>query len=346
MWRMSTPGNAPRFNPEIVFEIFTGYQRTAALKAAIELGVFTEISKGNHTAEAIAKATGASVANKARGMRILCDYLVIIGLLSKEKDQYALSPEAAVFLDRNSPGYMGDAQRFLLDPRLIAPYLDLAQVVRSGKTTMPDQGTVSYDNPIWVEFAKAMEPMMFMPAQEIAGMVAGEGEMQVLDIAAGHGLFGIMIAKQNPKAQVTALDWPHVLAVATKNAEKLGVADRHTALGGDAFTTEFGGPYDLVLVTNFFHHFDAAACEELMRKVHAALRPGGRCVTLDFVPNEDRVSPPSAASFAMMMLGTTAVGDAYTFAEYTKMFENAGFASSERHVLSKSPGTLIVSRKK
>jgi len=323
----------------------SAYQRSAALKAAIELDVFTEIAKGNQTADAIATAIGASRSKKARGVRILCDFLTIMGLLSKEGEEYSLSIEARLFLDRNSKGYFGSAARFILDPQLMAPFMNLAEIVRNGRTTLPDQGTVSYDNPIWVEFAEAMAPMQFMASQEIAGIAAGDGEMNVLDIAAGHGLFGIAIAQRNPKSLVTALDWPDVLAVAAGNAKKMGVADRHTLLPGDAFTEEFGGPYDMVLVTNFFHHFHVPACEGLIRKVFAALKPGGRCLTLDFVPNDDRVSPPAAASFAMMMLGSTADGDAYTLAEYRQMFGKAGFASSEAHMLEKSPGTLIVSTK-
>jgi len=316
------------------------YQRSAALKAAIELELFTAIAQGNHTAEAIASAAKAS----RRGVRILCDYLTIMGFLSKDGEQYSLSAEASLFLDKNSPAYFGGAVKFMLDPRLIAPYLDLTEIVRTGRTTLADQGTVSTDNPVWVQFAEAMGSMQFPAAQEIAGIV-GDGEIAVLDLAAGHGLFGIMIAARNPKARITALDWANVLAVATANAEKLGVADRHKSMPGDAFEAEFGGPYDLILVTNFFHHFDATTCDGLMRKILAALKPGGRCATLDFVPNDDRVSPPAAAGFAMMMLGTTAAGDVYTFAEYEKMFENAGFSSSEAHSLKMSPGTLIVSTK-
>jgi len=278
-------------------------------------------------------------------VRILCDFLTIMGLLTKAGSEYSLGLEASLFLDRNSQAYFGGAARFILDPQLINPFWDLAQIVRTGRTTMSDQGTVSYDHPIWVEFAEAMAPMQFLPANEIAKIVAGDGEMNVLDIAAGHGLFGIAIAQQNPMARVTALDWPNVLAVAAANANKMGVADRHTLLPGDAFQVEFGGPYDMVLVTNFFHHFDVPTCEGLIGKVSAALKPGGRCVTLDFVPNDDRVSPPPAAAFAMQMLGSTPYGDAYTLAEYKGMFEKAGFVTSEAHTLQKSPGTLIVSTK-
>jgi 2-polyprenyl-3-methyl-5-hydroxy-6-metoxy-1,4-benzoquinol methylase len=328
-------------NPGIIFETLNAYQRSAALKTAIELDVFTEIARGNRSADAIAKAAGAST----RGVRILCDYLVVCGFLSKDGGQYFLTADSGMFLDRNSPAYFGSVASFMLDPRLIAPFLNLSDVVRAGRTTLPDEGTVSRDNPIWVTFAKQMTPMIFPAAVEIAGLVAGDGELRVLDIAAGHGLFGITIAQRNPKARITALDWPNVLAVATENAEKFGVASRHRTLAGDAFEAEYEGPYDLILVTNFFHHFDPPTCETLMRKIIAALSPGGRCVTLDFVPNDDRVSPPMAAGFAMMMLGTTVAGDVYTFAEYQAMFSSAGFASSELHTLTKGPETVIVSRK-
>lgn len=138
-------------------------------------------------------------------------------------------------------------------------------------------------------------------------------------MAAGHGLFGITIAQRNPQAHITALDWPNVLAVASENATKFGVADRHSLLAGDAFAVEFGGP--------FLPHFDPPTCEKLMRKIRAALIPDGQCVTLDFVAQEDRVSPPTAAAFALMMLATTPAGDAYTFTNPTPCFGMLGLLS-------------------
>jgi 2-polyprenyl-3-methyl-5-hydroxy-6-metoxy-1,4-benzoquinol methylase len=167
----------------------------------------------------------------------------------------------------------------------------------------------------------------------------------VLDIAAGHGLFGLAIARHNPNASIVAADWPAVLEVAKENAIKARASDRYTTLPGSAFETDFGTGYDIVLLTNFLHHFDPATCEKLLRKVHAALKPGGRAVTLEFVPNEDRVSPPTAAAFSMVMLGTTEAGDAYTLSEYDRMFQNAGFARNELHPLTPFPGSVILSHK-
>jgi ubiquinone/menaquinone biosynthesis C-methylase UbiE len=241
---------------------------------------------------------------------------------------------------------MGGALEFLLSPMLTGGFEDLASVVRKGGTVIPEGGTVAPENPVWVRFARAMMPMMAMPAQAIAELVGDEGrKLRVLDVAAGHGAFGIAIARRNPNAEIVALNWPNVLEVAKANASSAGVSDRYSVIEGSAFDVEFGGPYDIVLLTNFLHHFDPPTCETLLRKVRAALVEGGRALTLEFVPNEDRVSPRIPASFSMTMLGSTPAGDAYTFAELERMFENAGFARSELRELPASPEKLIVSGK-
>jgi 2-polyprenyl-3-methyl-5-hydroxy-6-metoxy-1,4-benzoquinol methylase len=219
--------------------------------------------------------------------------------------------------------------------------------VRRGGTAVSDEGTVSHDNPIWVEFARAMAPLMRMPAQLLAGLVGGEAgqPLRVLDVAAGHGLFGITIADRYPRALVTALDWQNVLAVAEENASRAGVAGRYALRPGSAFDVDWGGPYDVVLLTNFLHHFDILTCERLAAKAHAALAPGGRALTLDFIPDPDRITPPSTATFALVMLATTARGDAYTFEEYQAVFARAGFLRSEFHALPPTTQQAVVSYK-
>jgi ubiquinone/menaquinone biosynthesis C-methylase UbiE len=188
-----------------------------------------------------------------------------------------------------------------------------------------------------------MAPMMGPMAGPLGAVVleGHEGPMRVLDIAAGHGLFGIEIAKQNEQAHVTGLDWAPVLRVALKNAEKAGVHDRYDMLPGSAFEVEFGGPYDAVLLTNFLHHFDKATCVGLLKKVRRSLKQGGRAATLEFVPNEDRVSPPMPAAFSMTMLTTTAAGDAYTFSELSGMYTDAGFSGVRAHPIPMSPHTVV-----
>jgi cyclopropane fatty-acyl-phospholipid synthase-like methyltransferase len=158
-------------------------------------------------------------------------------------------------------------------------------------------------------------------------------------------LFGITIANHYPQAHVTAIDWPNVLDVAAENARQANVADRHTLRPGSAFDVDWGGPYDVVLLTNFLHHFDAATCEQLAAKAYAALAKGGRALTLEFIPEPDRITPPATATFALVMLATTAHGDAYTFSEYQAIFAQAGFQRSEFHALPPTTQQAVVSYK-
>lgn len=329
--------------PALFFDTANAYQRTEALKSAIELNLFTVIGEGKTSADAIAQQCETS----ERGMRILCDYLVIIGFLTKDGDSYALTPDSATFLDKRSPAYLGGTIEFLLTPKLIDNFKQLTAAVKKGGTVSSEEGMIEAENPAWVSFARAMAPMMAMPAQLIAKLIDkdAKGPLKILDIAAGHGLYGLAFAKRNPDAQVTALDWANVLEVAKENAQATGVSDRYQTIAGSAFDVDYGSGYDIVLLTNFLHHFDVATCETLLRKVRASLSEGGHAVTLEFVPNDDRVSPPQAAAFSIMMLGSTPSGDAYTFSELEKMFQNAGFKSSEMHELPPTIQRVIISRK-
>jgi ubiquinone/menaquinone biosynthesis C-methylase UbiE len=334
--------NAQQPSPMLFFETVNAYQRTEALKGAIELELFTALAEGCETAAQLAERCKAT----ERGMRILCDYLTVAGFLTKSEQRYSNTQDSAIFLNKHSPAYMGGATEFLLSPFLSGGFKEVAAAVRKGGTVISEEGTTSAENPVWVNFARSMAPMMVMAAQQIAALVGGDSErpLKVLDVAASHGVFGISIAQKYANAEITALDWANVLQVAKENSEKAGIGERYHFIEGSAFEVDFGGPYDVVLITNFLHHFDVPTCESFLKKVHASLAEGGRAYTLEFVPNEDRVTPPDAATFSFVMLCSTPHGDAYTFSEFDSMFANAGFSRSELHRLEPR-GELVVSYK-
>ena len=340
---MATATPSQKLSPEHIFAVINAFQNSAALKTAIDLNVFTTVAEGADRADSIAQRVNAA----ERGVRILCDYLTILGFLTKTDDRYALTQESAIFLNRNSPAYMGTLANFLASDAAKKNFDSLTETVRKGGTSVAQGDNTKPNDDLWVNFARSMAPLTTVSAGFIAELAgAKEGKAcKVLDIAAGHGMFGITIAKQNPNAQITAVDWAPVLAVAKENAAAAGVADRVAFRPGSAFEADLGEGYDIVLLTNIFHHFDMPTCEKLMRRVHAALKPGGKAITLEFVPNEDRVTPSMAAGFSMIMLANTDAGDAYTLSQYERMFRNAGFAKTTLHPVPDMPQQVLLSEK-
>jgi 2-polyprenyl-3-methyl-5-hydroxy-6-metoxy-1,4-benzoquinol methylase len=336
----TAPRSSSLPTPMLFFETIRGFHNAFAVKAAIEVDLFTAIAKTDGTLPEIIKVTGAS----HRGVRILCDCLTALGFLTKVDVRYSLTPDSAMFLDSRSPAYLGKALHFLMHRDQFHNFERLTDAVRTGKTAGSNH--LAPEDPIWLEFARGMAPMMYPAAQAIAQhlqpALKNISAPKVLDVAASHGIFGIAIAVQNPKAQIYALDWANVLQVARENARKEGVADRHHLIPGSAFDAEIGEGYDAVLVTNFLHHFDAATNESLLKRFFAVMNPGARLVILEFVPNEDRVSPSPAAMFSLVMLANTEHGDAYTFVELVRMCARAGFKDAVLIPLQAGPNSLVV----
>jgi ubiquinone/menaquinone biosynthesis C-methylase UbiE len=330
-------------SPMKFFETMNAYQRTSALKAAIDLELFTAVGETKGTLDEISQRIKAP----ERGVRALCDFMVISGFLNKELGKsgphYSLTPDSATFLHKESPSYVGGATMFMASPFVTDAFKDLASVVRAGGP--PADERIDTENPGWVDFARGMASMIYPVAEQTEKLVRTRAETRVLDVAAGHGLFGIAIARQNANAKVVALDWPSVLTVASENARRFGVSDQYSLLAGDALKVPFGNGFDLVLAANLLHHWDRETILVFLKKAHAALTSTGRIVVVEFAPNDDRVSPPLPASFVMNMFANTPGGDAYTASELVDMLVKAGFSPCEVHALPLTPQTAIIATK-
>jgi hypothetical protein len=329
-------------SPQRIFETFGAFQRTAALKAAIELGIFTAIAEGANTPSKLARNCSAS----ERGVRILSDYLAMLGFVQKDHDAYRLAPDAAAFLDRRSDAYIGAAAAEALSGDAVAnAYACLTHAVRRGGTAMAAGGTLEPEHPMWVEFARAMSPSGAHLARLLAECLQAGAERptKVLDIAAGHGLFGIEFAKRDPHTETFAVDWPEVLKVARENAAAAGVADRFHAIPGDALSLDLGSGYDLALVTNFCP--DLGATTAMLSRIHSAMVTGGRVALLELMLNDDRISPSAAASLNLSLLATTLAGETRTPSELAESLRQAGFPRVDLRELPPAPHRVMVAWK-
>ena len=162
--------------------------------------MFSALAEGHTDAKQLALRCQAS----ERGCRILCDFLTIHGLLTKNEDHWGLSPEAALFLDRKSPAYLGDMVRFLNAPDMMRGYEELPAAVRKGGTILNDQGSVTPENPLWVNFARNMAPMMAGAAQDIAGLL-GDGSGRAVE-SIGHRRRSWSVRNRDRKAESAGAD--------------------------------------------------------------------------------------------------------------------------------------------
>src|ERR1035438_4066151 len=125
------PQPAEAASPALIFELLQAHQRTAALRAAIELELFRALGDGPADAASLARRCSAST----RGMRILCDYLTVMGLLHKDDGLYRHSATSAAFLDPRSPACVASISRFMGNPAMHETDMHLADIVRNGRTS-------------------------------------------------------------------------------------------------------------------------------------------------------------------------------------------------------------------
>lgn len=318
----SSSGAATEPVPLLIRELSWAFARTRVLLTAVQLGVFDQLAAGRGTAAEVAAAAGAS----ARGMRMLLDALVALDLLGKDGARYCLTPDAARYLVRASPDYLGHS--FERDERWEA-WSRLTESVRSGRPPRRVDARAQAED-YFPALVRSLHVTNRDAARRAAGVLVGADPRRpwrVLDVACGSGVWGIAVAEAAPAARVTALDFPGVLAATREFAARHGVADRFTELAGDLREVELGEEcFDLAILGHIVHAEGEAASRELFGRVRRALVPGGRIAIADMVPRDDRSGPPFALLFALNMLLHTEHGDVFTLAQYREWLTSAGFA--------------------
>ena len=327
--------------PERILQMAWGYAPTLILEAAIRNKVFDTIDGGPKTIDEVAAATGAST----RGLRAIMNALVGFDLLKKNDGHYELTPESAAFLVSTKPSFMGGMAAHT-STQLIPHWLQLSEVVATGKpassVNQSDGGEAFFQ-----QLVSNIFTMSYAPAKVLAAHLAfGEqgAPVRVLDLGAGSGVWSIALAQSSPRVQVTAVDWPGVLPITQKTADRFGVGDRYTMLPGDLGTVEFGQDYNVITVGHILHSEGVERSKKLLRKCFDALAPGGTIAIQEFLVNPERTGPPMGLIFAVNMLIHTDTGDTWSFEEISGWLKEAGF-TNPRQLEAPGPSPLILATK-
>lgn len=337
----STISGGKPLTPERIMQMGFGYAPPLMLHAATRFQVFDQLDAGPKTAAEISRATGAS----ERGMRILLNGLVGLELLVKQSDgRYTLTPESSAFLVSTKPGYRGAFFRHATD--LMLKWMQLTEIVRTGKplaaVNQQDSGVEFFES-----FVESLFPMSYGVAQLLADALKvpqATGPVRVLDLAAGSGVWGIGIAHRSPKVQVTAVDWPGVIAVTRRMAARHGVEERMQFIEGDLLDVPFGDGYQIATLGHIVHSEGEERSRKLFKKTLDALAAGGTIAIAEWLVNEDRTGPAFPLIFAVNMLVNTEQGDTYSFQELRDWLEQAGF-KDVRTLEVPAPSPLVLATK-
>jgi ubiquinone/menaquinone biosynthesis C-methylase UbiE len=310
---------------EQVWQMSFSFAPARVLTTALQLRVFSHLADGRATVGEVAAGAGAS----ERGTRMLLDALAGLQLLNKREGRYELTPHARQYLVRESEDYVG----WILETgALLEAWSHLTDCVRTGEPSrrVETQAEAEAFFPLLV---RALHVVNREPARRTAAALGAGSDsagLSVLDVACGSGVWGISFAEADPRARVTAQDFPGVFETTREYVRRHGLEDRFDYLPGDLKEVDFGeARYDVALLGNIVHSEGERSSRELFRKLRRALRPGGRLVVIDMIPNDARTAPPYALIFALNMLVNTEVGDTYTLAEYREWLNDAGFARVE-----------------
>ena len=321
--------------PDELAQSIRGFQESRVILTALELDLFTAIQGGATAAQAAATA-----GTEARATEMLLNALASLELVRKEGAVFHNAPVAARFLAAGS----ADSARMAMlhTARLWHRWSGLTECVRTGTAAPEERGPEGTE-----AFIAAMHNNARQRAEQLAGCLVGPaaaGASRVLDVGGGSGAYAIAFAKANAKLQVEVFDQPAVLAIAQWHIQEAGLEERIATRAGDLRTDEFGGGYDLVLVSAICHMLREEENRDLLARVYRALVKGGRVAIQDFLLRADKTGPRAGALFSLNMLVNTQGGASYSEDEYGAWLREAGFGEVRRVPLAGPAGVLIATR--
>jgi len=328
--------------PERLMQFGFAYAPPLIIGAAASNKVFDSLESEPKTVEQISKETGAS----ERGLRAIMNALVGLELLKKDRhEKYSLTPESAAFLLSKKPGTLAGFFPMNIN-RLIPLWLKLDEIVRTGRPA-ESRNREQPGTAFFTELVENIIPMSYGGAQLLGNalkLAKVKNEVHVLDLAAGSGIWGIVLAQKSPHVRVTAIDWAGMIPTTKRITQKYGVGDRFKFIEGDLLKADFGGGYDVATLGHILHSEGEERSRRLLKKTFGALKSGGTIAIAEWLVNDDRTEPLPSLMFAVQMLVNTEKGDTFSFNEIKTWLGEAGF-KKVRKLETPGPSPLVLATK-
>ena len=315
--------------------ILQGYQPPLVLMTANQLGIFEKLAGAPVTAKQVADALSLSV----KGTERLLNALVGMEVLVKEDNRFHLPEEWQKYLTEKGDHCMKQWIQLIYD--ILPVWTQLPEFVRSGNLIKSIMDMLGTDPENMRAFIDAMHDKGLKATEIIAREIPVGDANHMLDVGGGPGTYSLEWAKLHNHLKATVFDIPPVLEAAKDYIKRYGLENRVDTLAGDFNKDDLGSGYDLVLVANVLHMYDADLGQSLVNKAVTALEPGGRIILHGFCTNQEGTGPLPDAMFNLNIGLLTEDGSAHAVDEMTRWLEKAG-VSDIRHFRMEAVPTGVI----
>lgn len=328
------PDTISPLDPSAILQTAFSFWSSKVLLTAVEFGVFTKLGQRRITGAEL----GGELGLHPRGISDFFDALVAMKFLDREGDgsgaKYFNTPAGALYLDRNSPRYVGGIL-VMLNARLFKFWHDLPEALRTGKPQNEvKHGQKGVFEELYAELPKleqfmgAMTGLSRINFEAFAAKFDFSGFKTLCDVGGATGLLSIEAMKKHPHLRCISFDLPPVEAIARRHIAAVGLSDRIATASGDFFTDPLPKA-DVITMGMILHDWNLEKKMHLIRAAYDALPPGGALVAIEALIDDARRENVFGLLMSLNML--IEFGDAFDYsgADFRKWCGEVGFKRFE-----------------
>jgi 2-polyprenyl-3-methyl-5-hydroxy-6-metoxy-1,4-benzoquinol methylase len=330
--------------PDEILQIGLGFWASKTLMSAVEMGVFTELSKQPGTLESL----GGRLGLHRRSARDFLDALVALGFLRREDGKYANTPATDLYLDRHKPTYVGGILE-MANQRLYGHWAHLTEALRTGKHQNEAKDAAEGESPFEALYADPARLKVFLAGMTgvsrganlaIARKIPWKQYRTFADVGTAQGDLAVQVALANPHLQGIGFDLAEVEPIFEEYAEQHGLNGRLRFVAGNFFEDKLPS-VDVIIMGHILHDWNLEEKKALLRKAYEAVSPGGAVAAYDTVIDDDRSRNVFGLMMSLNMLVETPGGFDYTGADCMGWMREAGFRQTRVEPLI-GPDSMVV----
>ncbi len=336
-------------NPARILEVSMGFWASKTMLTAIKLELFTQLGSAAFTGEQIQSKIGLH----ERGTWDFLDTLVSLHFLEREGNGkealYSNTEETALFLDKNSPQYIGGTLEMIND-RTYLHWGDLEDGLKTGQPQSEIKHTGEnffeklYASPQALrQFMGAMTGLQMGNFMALAHLFDFSKYDSVCDIGGASGMFSIQTALNHADIHCTTFDLPPVAPIAKESIDRFGLSSRIDIVSGNFFTDAFPKA-DIYVMGNILHDWNLEQKKFLIRKAYEALPINGVLIVVEDIIDDERRTNTFALLMSLNMLIEGGEAFNFTAADFTKWATEAGFAGVTSIPLGGTANALIATK--